>query len=278
MAERGGGRADGGLGARLGAALRRLLAPAPAAQRYEGPFADWDEARRRADGYDRPEILRQVRAAALEAKQGRAAFERDGIAFAERQYPFPVLAMLLYSAARHGGALSVLDVGGSLGSAYFQCRPLLAEVARLRWSVVEQPAFVACGREEFAGEELAFYGSIGECLAHERPTLALFGSSLQYLPDPYGALREVEAAGVPEVVIDRTPRHDGAGDLVFVQHVPPAIYRASYACRVFGADALEGALARGYRKVATLPAPEAPAAAGATTIRFSGSGWTRRAP
>jgi len=39
------------------------------------------------------------------------------------------------------GRLSVVDVGGSLGSSYFQCRPLLRVVPQVDWAVVEQPSY-----------------------------------------------------------------------------------------------------------------------------------------
>ena len=116
--------------------------------RYRGDYPDWAAASRASRGYDAPEILERVARAARAARDGRAAYERDGVEFAEPACNWPVLACLFGAAARAGGRLSVVDFGGSLGSLYFQHRSLLRGLASLRWSVVEQPAFVTLGRSE----------------------------------------------------------------------------------------------------------------------------------
>ena len=82
------------------------------------------------------------------------AFERDGVVFDQPDYNFPLLACLLRVATESGNRLRVLDFGGSLGSTYFQCRPFLGGVSELRWTVVEQPQFVECGRREFEDGEV----------------------------------------------------------------------------------------------------------------------------
>lgn len=244
--------------------------------RYEGPFRDWQEAAKQTGGYDRREILEAVRKAAGRVRDGQAAFERDSVAFAEPQPPFPLLAVLLQAAGRSEGTLSVLDFGGSLGSSYYRCRDFLAPASRLRWSIVEQPMVVECGRREFADERLKFFASIAECLAQESPTVALLSSSLPYVEDPYRVLGDLNAAGIAGIVLDRTPFHDGGGDLIFVQHVPAQVYRASYPCRVFGTGNLAGALSANYEMTATLEQNEGPFNAGATVIRYGGWAWTRR--
>jgi len=244
--------------------------------RYEGPYASWQEAGRHAGGYDQAQIFEAVRSAALKVKKGEAAFERDSVAFAKMRLPFPLLAALLRAAARNGGALNVLDFGGSLGSTYFRCRDFLAPVASLRWSVVEQPKLVECGRREFAGESLQFHASLAECLAQEKPNVALLSSSLPYVEDPYGVLGQISAGGVADIIVDRTSYHDGAEDLIFVQQVPPQVYEASYPCRVFGSAKLAGALDANYRMVAALDSEEGSVKAGATLIRYGGWAWSRR--
>ncbi len=245
--------------------------------RYEGPYPGWQEAEQRAGGYDQDEIFEAVRSAAAKVRKGEAAFERDSVAFAGMELPFPLLAVLLRAAGANRGELNVLDFGGSLGSTYYRCRNFLAPAARLRWSIIEQQRFVECGRREFAEENLRFYGSVGDCLAQESPNLALLSSSLPYVQDPYRILGELDAAKIAGIVIDRTPHHDGSGDLVFVQQVPAPIYRASYPCRVFGSGKLAAVLDANYELVATLDVTEGPFRAGSTLIRYGGWAWVRRA-
>lgn len=202
--------------------------------RFSTPYPTWEAAAGAATGYDAGEILEKVRASALAVKRGEAAFERDSVLFEKPEPPAALLAVLLSAALAHSGRLSVLDFGGSLGSAYFQCRPFLPGVMHLRWSVVEQPQFVACGRRDLENEELRFFETVEEAAANEAPHVAVLLSVLQYLPDPEGVARRIAALNPDAIVIDRTPVGPQAADTIVVQHVNPAIYRASYPFRIFG--------------------------------------------
>lgn len=210
--------------------LRRLYQTACPLEpiRFTGDYQSWEAAERAATGYSAREILARTRAALLKVKNGEAAFERDSVAFNEMQYDFPLLAGLLRAAVAEGGRLSVLDFGGALGSTYFQCREFLSVVRDLRWSVMEQPAHVACGRADFANEQLRFHLTIDECLQAGRPNVLLLSSVLQYLPKPYEFLAETLAHGFNHVIVDRTAFLRADRDLLTVQHVPEWIYPASY--------------------------------------------------
>lgn len=139
----------------------------------------------------------------------------------------PVIAGLLHVAIA-AGRLSVLDFGGSLGSSYFQCRPFLTGVTNLRWSVVEQPAYVACGRKEFTSEVLSFYDTIEQCTEVEAPNVLFLSGVVQYLPAPYPFLVEALAHGFDWVICDRTPFLRSGSTRLTIQTVPPWIYAARY--------------------------------------------------
>ena len=206
--------------------LRRLISK-PAASRFAGDFKSWDEAKAHSTGYDAPEILEKTRAALLKVKAGKAAFERDSVAFDKIEYDFPLLAGLLRAAA-HDNRLNVLDFGGSLGGTYFQCRSYLSAVGNLRWNVVEQPAHVACGMKEFANDELHFYETVDDCLRDQRPNVLLLSGVLQYLPDPYSFLNDLLDRDIPNVIATRTAFHEPSRDRLTIQHVPPSLYDATY--------------------------------------------------
>jgi len=53
---------------------------------------------------------------------------------------------------------------------------------------------------------------------------------LQYLEDPYAVLDELVGSGSDLVVVDLTIVNKELEDRVFLQHVPKAIYEASYPC------------------------------------------------
>jgi putative methyltransferase (TIGR04325 family) len=195
---------------------------------FSGDYASWEAAERDSGGYAAPEILAKTRAALLKVKNGEAAYERDSVTFDAIEHEFPLLAGLLRASEASGGGLSVLDFGGALGNSYFQCRRFLAVVRELHWSVVEQPAHVACGRSEFANDQLSFYSSIEECLQEEKPNVLLLSGVIQYLPKPYEFLADALRHEFDYVIIDRTAFMRDGRERLTVQHVPEWIYKASY--------------------------------------------------
>lgn len=196
--------------------------------RFTGNYKSWEEAEKESTGYATPEILEKTCTALLKVKAGKAAFERDSVTFDVMQHEFQLLDGLSRAAAADAGHLSVLDFGGSLGSTYFQCRRFLSGVKALRWSVVDQPAQVACGKADFANEELHFYSTIEECLHEEHPNVLLLSSVIQYLAEPYAFLESATKHQIPYIIIERTAFTRSGRDRLTVQHVPAWIYDASY--------------------------------------------------
>jgi putative methyltransferase (TIGR04325 family) len=195
---------------------------------FEGDYSSWQEAEQVAGGYDAPAIFERVRDAALKVKQGEAVFERDSVCFYHEEYRWPTLACLLRIAAENGGRLHVIDFGGSLGSFWFQHRRHLMGLKEVCWTVVEQPHFVACGREEFQDENLKFSASLEEAV-EARPADVIFCSSvLEYLSDPYAWLQRFAKSDIRWLLLDRTPFIEANEDRLTVQKVPPSIYPASY--------------------------------------------------
>ncbi len=208
-----------------------------------GSFASWDEARRASDGYDDPRILERVEQSARRVRDGDAAFERDGVAFDHPAARLPLVAALLEAAVAGGGAVHVLDFGGSLASTYFQCLPFLAAVRSLRWSVIEQPAVAAKGRALFSDERLHFYDDLRACLeAGPPPTLLLVSGTLQFLQSPLRTLRELLDLPIARAVIDRTPvfASPAAEERLTVLRVPAKVYgvAVSYPMWIFRRDTL----------------------------------------
>lgn len=203
----------------------------------------WAAACARSEGYDADLIVERVAAATREVLAGRALFERDSVLFQQPEYRYPILAALLRAASLNDGALEVVDFGGSLGSTFRQCRPMLDGLRRLRWHIVEQPQFVSVGRREFTTEELSFVSSLDELPATDVAPLVLLSGVLQYLESPDRTLAEVASARPSHLLIDRTPVSDLDEHHLCVQHVPETIYAASYPCWVLSRTKLTTALA-----------------------------------
>lgn len=214
---------------------------------FEGDFASWAEARAAAGGgYDAGEIVERVLAATRAVRDGRAAFERDGVAFPRRIGEDGLVAALRTVAAASGGRLRVVDFGGSLGTTWWRHRGELADLRDVRWDVVEQPAFVAAGRAQLGGTGLRFFASVAEAGGAAEHDALLASTSLQYLPDPPAEIARWVAAGFAWIVLNNVPLHARRPDRLAVQRVPPEIYPASYPVWFFNRERLLGRFAADY--------------------------------
>lgn len=234
-------------------------------------FSTWQGAASASTGYDSNPILEKSLNAALAVRRGEAAYERDSVLFAEPAVNWPLATYLCLAAARNQGHLRVLDFGGGLGSTYFQHRSFLGQLSSVAWGVVEQPHFVQAGREHLQQGELSFHSSIEDCFARLRPSIVVFSSVVQYLPDPFGVLEHVRARGTDLMVIDRTPFHTATHDQVMVQKVPKWIYKASYPLWIFSETSFISRLDRDWRLISGHPCPEGDAR-GSSGTRFTFKG------
>ena len=242
-----------GLKTLLPAGLRRRIADWCRARVYRGDYSTWAKASAASGGYDSAEIVTKVVEATRAVRDGRAAWERDTVLFHEPASHAPLLAALRRAAAGAGGRLSVLDFGGALGSTWWQHRRWLADLADVRWSVVEQAAFVVAGQSEFTVGPLRFYESLDHAFAAGRPDLILLSSVLPYLEGPHEMLADLAGRDCEWIIIDRTGFTRNGRDRLTVQHVPASIYRASYPCWFFDRTRLLASLGAGWRVEAEWP-------------------------
>ena len=217
--------------------------------RWEGDYPDWASARAAGSGYESALITARVTAAARQVREGKALYERDGVAFQQPPAPWPALDFVKGASKTGGGGLSVLDFGGSLGGLHTQNRAHLRDCTPLRWAVVEQAALAEAGQREFATEELRFYSSIAEACDAGMPDVLLLASVLCYLPAPFAVLRELLQTAPARVVVERTGMTEQGRSRLTLQRVPRTIYRASYPCWFFNRDEFLAAFAGRYRLV-----------------------------
>jgi putative methyltransferase (TIGR04325 family) len=244
---------------------------------YQGGYSTWAEAAAQAGGYDQAAILEKAIEVALAARDGNIAFERDGAVFANPQTPYPLMAALLRAAAVNEGRLAVIDFGGALGSTWFQCRPWLQALPSVTWTVVEQPHYVAAGRERLASGPLGFADTMEEAARRAAPDIILFSGVLQYLSDPWEVLRQTVAIRPGLIVVDRTPFIEDASSLITVQHVPARIVKSSYPARLFAlSELLAPVLSNGYEELGRFDAVDGTIYSLRRHIRFQGIILTRR--
>lgn len=195
---------------------------------WSGNYRSWAEAQIRCTGYDSEVILEKCKNALLKVKNGEAVYERDGVLFDEIQYSWGLLAGFQKAALDNGGKLCVLDFGGSLGSTYYQNKEFLNSIKELHWCIVEQPHFVACGKEYFQDDQLKFFSTIEECTEKHKPDALLLSGVLQYLEKPFEWIEKFVGLGIQYIIIDRTSFVESETDILTVQNVPESIYKASY--------------------------------------------------
>jgi putative methyltransferase (TIGR04325 family) len=231
-----------------GASGRRL--------RFSSGVTTWQEAVSRTSGYGDPRILERVTRATREVVAGRAAYERDSVVFQESTVPYLIISALLRSALRDQGSLSVVDIGGSLGSTYRQCLDFLAPVRELRWNIVEQANFVEVGLREFCNEHLRFFELIDDIPLEATVPTFLLSSALQYLERPQDLVSELATRPGRHLIIDRTPMSDLDSHELCIQRAPRGVYEATYPCWILSRKLLTQALSERWRLICDEPSME----------------------
>ncbi len=194
---------------------------------FFGDYPEWSQAEADSRGYEKPDILEKVASAHRQVLDGKAFFERDGVAFDHPEYNFPLLSQLLYLASLNNNQLKVIDFGGALGSHYYQHRAWLGHID-LDWRVVEQPHFVDMGRAAFTQPPVRYFYSLEEALKEGAVHMVLMGCVLPYLPEPYALLDQIRLSRIPFLFIDKHPVIPSGTDRLTVQRVPASIYKTSY--------------------------------------------------
>jgi len=181
----------------LGPIIRRVI---PSRLALQGPYPSYAAAMAEATGYGSPLVPQQVEEATRAVLEGRAAYERDGTAFASRP-SLPIHAVL---ASQLVPGCTVGDFGGGLGGLFINAPELFPVDARQL--VIEQASMVDAGRRLAAEHGLAIEFLDGADLAAVPPLDVLVLSGvLQYLPDPWPLLEALLRQARPAaVILDRT--------------------------------------------------------------------------
>jgi putative methyltransferase (TIGR04325 family) len=247
---------------------------------WKGNYKTYEDAKARCAGYDEDHILQRIINTTAKVKNGEAAYERDGIIYDEVNINIHLLSTLLLIAGKNNNKLTLIDFGGSLGTSYYQNISYLSHLTELNWCIIEQPQFVAAGKNAFENEHVKFYDSLEGCFAvHPQPDLVLLSSSLQYMSDPYMVLKMIQAFNVPYLLLDLIGYNDKKQDRITIQNIPPVFYgiEASYPCMFFNRDKLESQLSENYRKVFDFISEQEKYYIGLKPFKYEGSFWQLKA-
>lgn len=256
-------------------ALERMLRRvSPRATRLVGPYATWADAIGDSRGYAESNILERVAAAQHAVMSGQACYERDGVLFQTPSYEFPLISVIQRAALENGGAVTVLDYGGSLGTTYRRNRPALDGITRLNWQVAEQSHFVERGQQDFSNDELNFVSDIQRC---DKPDVVLLCGVLHVLEAPYPVLEELAGLAPAYLVLDRTAFTRSGAEAVMLQKVPAKIYEAQYPSWVLSWDKVSATLDPEYELVCQIPTLEDDVGHGNLIADYRGGIFRRRA-
>lgn len=228
--------------------LRQRLSPLvraviPSRLPLKGPYPSYAAARAEATGYDSPLVPQLVEEATRAVLEGRAAYERDGTAFATR----PQLPMYRALQPWIGARSTIADFGGGLGGLYLNAPELFPPGCRQ--IVIEQPSMVAAGRRLARRHGLAVEFMDATQQAIPVVDVLILSCVLQYLDDPWACVEQLLRQTTPAVVIlDRTAIHNGP-DCWYLQ-TNPGYYQepVSYPVQVLNQRRLLEAFP-GYRPV-----------------------------
>lgn len=152
---------------------------------WKGDYPSFESAKEECKGYDEEHILSRIADTTKKVISGEAAYERDGILYDKINVNYQLLSALLWVSGKNNGKLTVVDFGGSLGTSYYQNIGYLSHLKELNWCIIEQPSFVALGKEQFENEHVKFYNDLRECFAAQSEIdLVLISSALQYMSRP----------------------------------------------------------------------------------------------
>lgn len=208
---------------------------------YFEEFATWEDALKRSHefggDYEDAKILDQVDEGIQKVRNGEAEYEQDGVVSYVKNNNWQLLSALFYVnsvLAGKGQKISVLDMGGALGSTYFRYRDMITDI-EADWCVVEQKHYVDRGREKIP--EIKFYYSVEDAIQSEnKPNVLLLSSVLMYLDRPYEMLGEMLKNNFEYVIVDENAffAEEDHKDKIMLQHIPPWIYSAVYPAHIFG--------------------------------------------
>ena len=139
----------------------------------QGDYVSYAAAEKKCIGYDADNILQKVLKSTLMVKNGECAYERDGVAFFEKDINYNLM-MYLYQIRQKEGQLHVCDFGGALGSTYWQHKDMFEEMGNVEWNVVEQENYIQCGKTNLENKTLRFFYNVKELLSSRGGTKCSF--------------------------------------------------------------------------------------------------------
>lgn len=206
--------------------------------RYLGDYKNWKDAADECTGYDDSAIISKVADSIEKVKRGEAAWERDSCLFYEQKYNYQICAGILRCALKKGNeVVTVLDIGGALGSTWFQNRNYFTELVDLEYVVAEQDHFAEYGHKNLEDRTLRFIKSTDHWEKMERFDIILMSASLQYISYYEELIVRIRKARPDYVILDRLLVSNRKR--FCMETVPKTLYESSYPVVIFNKNEVE---------------------------------------
>ncbi len=216
--------------------------------RYLGDYPNWEKAAGECAGYDDFTIINKVIDAIEKVKSGEASWERDSCLFYTQKYNYQICASILRCAVKNRErAVKVLDIGGSLGSAWFQNREYLADLVNVEYTVAEQDHFARYGHKNLEDGTLKFIKSTDNWDDKNCFDIILMSASLQYIPHYEEIIDKIKYAQPNFVILDRLLVSDRKR--YCVETIPKTLYESSYPVVIFDQNEVERWFEHSYKLI-----------------------------
>ena len=205
---------------------------------YSGDYASWEEAMKDCTGYADEEILRKVIDASNKVMAGEACYERDSCLFYEPKFTYPLCAAILRCAIQNmDKGVRILDIGGSLGSTYFQNKEYLSNIKNLEYVIAEQNNYADYGHENMENRELKFVRSEDSWEEYGRFDIILMAGSLQYISNYHEIIARIKKAKPQYIILDKIIISNRKR---ICRVIPEGIYKSSYPEIIFEEEEILG--------------------------------------
>ena len=204
----------------------------PSTISYSGPFKNW-KSLNNSNSYDKSNLQEYLFKQAKQVWENKEVYERDGHIFKTIHRSWHVsLSILEISKSLNKSNIKVCDFGGGYGTSYIENKFLINKFSiEFDWNIIELKELVQNAKQIVPENKIKFFDDIDKHL-YEADIL-LFGSSLQYLENPYSTLDKCINKIKPKYIIfDRTGFSSNKNDEIFLQNVNLR-YKASYPAWIF---------------------------------------------
>lgn len=205
---------------------------------YLGDYTCWDEANRECKGYDDEVIIKKVIESVQKVLHGEALWERDGYLFYKEKNIYPICATILKCAIQNRNqGVRILDIGGSLGSTYFQNKNYLTDVKNLEYIIAEQKHFTDYGKKYLEDKTLKFINSIDSFDDLGEIDIVLMSASLQYIWPNKMLIKKIQKLNARYLILDRIAV--SSRTRICKEIVSKEIYQSSYPMMIYTEDEIE---------------------------------------